>query len=298
VLTGQDRNIVIDTGFRRPECLESLTQGLTELGVDMNKTDILLTHMHSDHSGLCVDIASPDSRIYIAKGEMHWMMREERKAIRYRDESAFLRLGFTQEQMAFHVKNVSGDLTSDDAFGGYFPIEDGDTFECAGYSLRAIETPGHTPAHMCFWLERERIMFTGDHVLFDISPNITIWRELHDTLGSYMESLRAIDKYDVALALPGHRESGDFHARIAKLLAHHEKRLSECYEIIRDNPGLSAYDITGLMKWKIRAESWEDFPLGQKWFAVGEAFSHIRHLQVLGKVRVDTSEEIIRMYAE
>jgi hypothetical protein len=38
------------------------------------------------------------------------------------------------------------------------------------------------------------------------------------------------------------------------------------------------------MTWKIRCNSWEDFPTPQKWFAVGEAMAHLDHLIVLGEV--------------
>ena len=116
---------------------------------------------------------------------------------------------------------------------------------CGGYTLKAVLTPGHTPAHMCFWMEETKTMFTGDHVLFDISPNITLWQEVDDSLGDYLESLKKIDKYDVKLALPGHRESGDFHARIVDLLEHHEKRLEECLDVVCSNPDMTIYDIAG-----------------------------------------------------
>ena len=296
VITSDDRNIMIDTGFRLPECLESMKEGIAEIGLDMSKTDILLTHMHSDHSGLISEIATPTTRVYIARGEIHWMLKDSRRAIREKDAGGFLRLGFSEEEMRFHTNAVSWNLTSKDEHTDFSLIDDGDIFTCGDYNLRAIRTPGHTPAHMCFWLEQEKIMFTGDHVLFDISPNITNWRELYDTLGAYMASLRAIDKYDVQLALPGHREPGDFHERIAHLLDHHEKRLDECLYIIRENPGLSTYEITSLMTWQIRSKNWDDFPLGQKWFAVGEAFSHIRHLEVLGKIWVDANQPIAKIY--
>lgn len=132
--------------------------------------------------------------------------------------------------------------------------------------------------------------------MFDITPNITGWRELDDALGSYLSSLRAIDKYDVRLALPGHRETGDFHQRIANLLGHHEARLEESLKVCRENPGATSYELAGKMNWKIRCNSWEDFPLGQKWFAVGEAYSHLRHLETLGKVKIDLSVMPARFY--
>lgn len=140
-------------------------------------------------------------------------------------------------------------------------------------------------------------MITGDHVLFDISPNITLWNFVEDSLGDYLKSLQEIDRYDVLLALPGHRGTGDFHKRIAELLNHHEKRLEECYEAVLNNPDSSVYEIAGKMTWKIRCSSWEDFPINQKWFAVGECHSHIRHLEMLGKVKANEEEKIIRFRA-
>ena len=38
------------------------------------------------------------------------------------------------------------------------------------------------------------------------------------------------------------------------------------------------------MTWNIRCRSWEDFPLLQKYFAVGEALSHLDYLEVRGEV--------------
>ena len=59
VIKDGKRSLVIDTGFRMPECREALTTGLAELGIDMNKADIFLTHLHSDHTGLAPELASP-----------------------------------------------------------------------------------------------------------------------------------------------------------------------------------------------------------------------------------------------
>lgn len=297
VIKGDDRNLIIDTGFRRPECMQSIQEGLSELNIDMENTDIILTHLHADHSGLAADLATEQTRVFISRKELPWMTKADRKSIRSRDRSGFHRLGFPENELEQMTSSASWNLASDESFTAYLPIDDGECFTYGGYELRAIETPGHTPAHMCFWIEKEKIMLTGDHVLFDISPNITNWTELPDTLGAYLDSLRAIDKYDVELALPGHRETGNFHERIADIIAHHGARLEECLSIIQESPGRTPYEITGMMKWKIRSASWEDFPLGQKWFAVGEAFSHIWHLAMTGKVWIDADEEVVKVYS-
>lgn len=44
-------------------------------------------------------------------------------------------------------------------------LADGDTVEASEFTLRAIHTPGHASNHLCFLLERERMLFTGDHVM-------------------------------------------------------------------------------------------------------------------------------------
>lgn len=48
---GKARNLLVDTGFRTEGCKKALLKGLEQLGVSMEDTDILLTHLHADHSG-------------------------------------------------------------------------------------------------------------------------------------------------------------------------------------------------------------------------------------------------------
>ena len=52
LIRSDGRSLVIDTGFNRPECKEALMSGLKELNVDFDRTDLFLTHLHADHSGL------------------------------------------------------------------------------------------------------------------------------------------------------------------------------------------------------------------------------------------------------
>ena len=71
---------------------------------------------------------------------------------------------------------------------------------------------------------------------------------------------------------------------ISQLKEHHKKRLADCLRIVRElqhdpvkKPCL--YDITGCMKWKIHCNGWDDFPPAQRWFALGEFFAHLDHLE-------------------
>ena len=164
----------------------------------------------------------------------------------------------------------------------YRTLAPGQVLEAGARRLRCLSVPGHTPGQLCFWDEEEGILFTGDHVLFDISPNITSWLGMEDALGSYLDSLRAVRDLPARLALPGHWGRGERAPRVDALLAHHARRLEELRGILRSHPDLTAYQAAGRMRWRIRAAGWDDFPLAQKWFAVGECVAHLDYLRLRG----------------
>ncbi len=298
VIRGDGRNLLIDTGFRQDPCRQALQAGLTELGVRREDTDILLTHLHSDHSGLGPEFVGDEREIFIGELELPWMLTDSRNELWKRGDKAFQLAGFPAKTLfEANRSNPARSMAPAPDFHRYHPVKDGEVLEIGGYRLKAVHTPGHTPGHLCFWMEEQGVMITGDHVLFDITPNITTWVGIPDSLGNYLESLKAMNRYDVNLALPAHRESGELKSRIQRLLCHHEHRLDEALSAVKNNPGLSAVEIGGKMTWKIRADSWETFPQTQKWFAVGECMSHLDHLMALGEIRREVSGEVYRYYA-
>ena len=279
---GTGKNLLIDTGFNCEECLEALLAGMAELGATAENTDVFLSHMHSDHCGNAAALQKLGMKLLMTEPDYRFMNRLDWQP---------RGLWYAAEGMPAEVwkdslnKNPAAQYVS-----GPFdivPLNDRDTLEYGGYTLRCIVTPGHTPGHMCLYIPEEKLLFSGDHVLFDITPNICAVAPGDDMLGEYLSSLEKIRKLDIAVTLPAHRGTGnvDVYSRIAALEAHHQKRLEEVLNIVRRSDGINAYTLTGLMRWNIRAKSWEDFPAGQKWFAMGEALAHIYRLCVLGKVR-------------
>jgi glyoxylase-like metal-dependent hydrolase (beta-lactamase superfamily II) len=297
LIRGKDRNLLIDTGFCQDICREALLSGLKELGARREETDIVLTHLHSDHTGLLPDIASSESRVYIDNLDRDWLTRNTRFALEELENERFAAAGIPDEMILEASETHPGrNFAPDPDFDRYLPLTTGDVLEAGGYRLEALQTPGHTPSHLCLWMAEHQTMFTGDHVLFDITPNITRWPNLEDSLGHYLESLKMVRSYDVKLALPAHRSTGDFRARIDELLRHHEYRLSECLKVVREEPGLLPMDIAGRMTWRIRAKNWEEFPVSQKWFAVGEGLSHLERLMRIGLVREEKDGSLLRYY--
>lgn len=284
-IAGRGRNLLIDTGFRLPECLDAMREGLSELGADMSRTDIFLTHMHTDHCGLAPTLASPGSEIFISAVDGAILEAPDMPA-RWREfDGMYIAEGFPEEALRQSRSDNPLRRLGPEPYSDYRYLEDGDVLRYGGRKLVCVLTPGHTPGHMCLYDEENKLMFLGDHILFDITPNITRNYHVEDSLGDYLRNLEKIKAYDIAVPLPAHRTvSATVRERAEELEEHHRERMEEIVSIIRENPGMTAYDIAGRMKWSIRARNWDSFPLQQKWFAMGEAMAHLDRLRLDGRV--------------
>lgn len=283
-IMGKGHNLLIDTGFRRPECREALLSGLRALGAKQEETDVVLTHLHSDHSGLAPEVVGRERKIYASAVDISHLCHSEDWGKNW--GQGFLDMGFPPAEVEAIRKVNPASTMAPIHSDQYEMLGEGDTLTCGEYTLEPVFTPGHTPGHQCYYLREQKVLFTGDHVLFDITPNITDWDDLPDALGRYLESLDKIDRYQVDLALPGHRQTGDLHERVARLKRHHNLRLEEARQALKAGPGSTTYDLAGHMTWKVRgrSSSWADFPLSQKWFAVGECQAHLDRLEQLGEL--------------
>lgn len=286
LLRGLGRDLLIDTGFRQPECRDSLLAALKELNANPDKLDIVNTHLHADHTGLDLDVVGESSCIYIHEKDLTYLRTAVSGFNIQKSNERFLDEGYPSEVLALSDKINPATRRLVERVDNHFRgITQSDRISIGQYVLQPIFVPGHTPGHIMLWEENTRIMFTGDHVLFDISPNIAYWHGVEDSLGDYLQSLRKAADYPVRLALPGHRGRGDYQGRINELLQHHEKRLREVLSIVERTPGASAYEIAGQMSWRIRCDDWNSFPPAQKWFAMGECLSHLDLLCLHGKIK-------------
>lgn len=67
VIKTLEQSLIIDTGFNRPECRASLWTGIQELGLNLKKVSLFLTHLHSDHTGLVYDFVKHGIPVYTGK---------------------------------------------------------------------------------------------------------------------------------------------------------------------------------------------------------------------------------------
>ena len=181
-----------------------------------------------------------------------------------KEMAMFRQAGMSKELLSYIYDSHPGyALAPDPQFDRYTDLEDGMQILAGDYTLQVIRSPGHTPGNVCLWMEKQNVLFSGDHILFDITPNIQKWINTGNALGQYLDSLKKIRNYDADLVFPAHRGSGDLKKRVDELLEHHAYRLDECLHVVANEPGLCAVDITDRMTWKIRARNWASFPLEQ-----------------------------------
>jgi glyoxylase-like metal-dependent hydrolase (beta-lactamase superfamily II) len=288
VLTSGDRNLIVDTGMNRDECLDAMEAGLDEIGVDLERTDVLATHFHADHQGLVATLLREGSRAFMGERDAEAIGGQGD----YWTESGPMgqlaaKAGFPSDVLRASLQNHPGFKYGPQVPVDYIGLRDGETIAVGEYTLQVVTTPGHTGGHICLYEPDARFLISGDHVLGDITPNLQAWGD-ENPLGDFLASLAQVDALDIDLCLPGHRALVEnCSARIAELVEHHRERANEVIEILEDGPQ-NAYDTAGRMSWDIVARSWEDFPIMQRWFATGEAIAHLRYVERKGLLQRET----------
>ena len=176
-------------------------------------------------------------------------------------------------------------------------ITDGQTMTVGDYNLRCIVTSGHSPGHTCLYDEEREILFAGDMILGDITPNLCYELYLDDPLTDYVNSLRLLEKLPIKTIFVGHRNMlQDIYGRIDSLKVHHTKRCAEALHTLKNYGPMDSWDAAANMTWKIDAKNWEGFPPSQKWFATGEADAHMVFLYHNGKVRMHYDDDGVKIY--
>jgi glyoxylase-like metal-dependent hydrolase (beta-lactamase superfamily II) len=164
-------------------------------------------------------------------------------------------------------------------------LKEDDTIGIGDYLFKCVATPGHTQGHMCLYEPNKKVLVSGDHILKDITPNIQLWSDEWNPLKEYLESLDKVYHFDIELVLPGHRSIfKNCKERINELKNHHQERSDEILSILKLG-SKNAFQVASEMNWDIEYDSFDLFPVTQKWFATGEAIAHLKYLEEEGRVR-------------
>ncbi len=93
-----------------------------------------------------------------------------------------------------------------------FTLKDGDDVQLGKYKGRVVSTPGHSKGSVCFYLEKENVLFSGDHIMKHITPNALVMLDDNHELPvrlsqkEYFDSIAKVEKLSPTTIYPAHGE--------------------------------------------------------------------------------------------
>lgn len=179
-LDSGDRKVLIDTGTGM--FATQVDSALHQLGASLESiTDVLLTHSHIDHIGGIVPI------LEVGQPKIH-----------------------LHEVEADLINSGNMSLTLADTFGADIPptriegvIKEGDVLSLGNMKIKVLHTPGHSGGSVCFHLEEEGVVFTGDTMFSGGSfGRVDFPTGSSRKLVSSLKRLATLENFEIAL--PGH----------------------------------------------------------------------------------------------
>lgn len=281
--------VLVDTGWLSEQSWRGLVESLDSIGYAVSDVRmVLVTHVHTDHHGLT-------RRIVEESGARVAMHRTEADSLRVIGESltsdaaplaSWLRdRGTPADEVEILIEQMSDQTMIDIHHSLIAPdilLDDGDRPVPGRPDIVAIATPGHTQGHLCFYLERDRLLISGDHVLPRITPHVSRPPILDDdALGDYLGSLEKLVDLDAVEVLPAHEyRFSDLKGRVSDLIRHHHERLDEIKTALKGKR--SSWDIATQISWSRGWDATEGF---MRQTALSETYVHLRYLERMNSVR-------------
>ena len=131
---------------------------------------------------------------------------------------------------------------------GYAPdrvLADGEAVVGEGWALSAVATPGHTSNHLCYALESEQALFTGDHVM---GWSTTVVSPPDGDMTAYLASLEKLIARDDAVYYPAHGEPIPQPRRLVRgTLGHRKMREGQILRYLERNGPATIPVLVGAM---------------------------------------------------
>jgi glyoxylase-like metal-dependent hydrolase (beta-lactamase superfamily II)/8-oxo-dGTP pyrophosphatase MutT (NUDIX family) len=230
---------VIDPGPESEPHLQALLAALRDVGGRIER--ILVTHTHRDHSPGAPALA-------LATGAPVWGRR------------------------ALH--SMGQDLT----FAPMHEPQHGDRIAVGrGATLRVIHTPGHASNHLCYLLEEEKLLFTGDQVM---QGSTVVINPPDGDMAAYLLSLQQLLDEDLQWLAPGHGFLvAAPHDVVRGLIAHRLKREAKVLSSLRA-AGPSRVEA-------LLPQVYDDVPTALHPVAQRSLLAHLLKLQAEGQARCE-----------
>jgi glyoxylase-like metal-dependent hydrolase (beta-lactamase superfamily II) len=187
--------------------------------------------------------------------------------------------GWLRERTGARVLGLPApdDGHQDPGFAPDAPIGDGERLDAGDEVLHALHTPGHASNHVCLLLEREGLLFTGDHLM---SGSTVIIIPPDGSMRLYLDSLSRLRELPLATLAPGHGSLMPGAAgEIDRVVAH---RLAREAKLTRSLAARGAATLDDVL-----AEVYDDVPVAMHVYARYSLLAHAQKLLEEGRARLD-----------
>jgi glyoxylase-like metal-dependent hydrolase (beta-lactamase superfamily II) len=252
---------LLDAGSPSDESLSRLESALARLGPKTFRLrNIFLTHAHVDHAGALAPLIEKfeataflgGADIPILDAGVVQMFFSERDAILGR----YHRMGFPTSALELLPSHFALRAFRVPPPGSVTVLRGGETVRAGKVLLTTLAVPGHTPGSLCFYMEAEKALFSGDTLLGNVTPNpgTILYHEIlvsdqirSNPLGDFLVSLEMLARVGAVVAFPGHgRQINDPGGLINDYLLHHQRRLASIIKIL-DGRSLTCFDISEIL---------------------------------------------------
>ena len=135
VVKTEEKNLIIDTGFNLRECYDALSSGLKELEVNIAKSEMFLTHLHSDHTGLAPFVMNDDSVIYMSKIDYDYLNNDSEEYSWNTLYRKYMSEGFPREAIeTLHKSNPAEAYAAEKSFKAV-TVKNNDKIKIGGYEF-------------------------------------------------------------------------------------------------------------------------------------------------------------------
>lgn len=278
--------MLVDCGWNTPLALDFLEAYLHRLGLGFRDVrTIVVTHLHPDHYGLAGKVQElTGATLLLHRSEIqHLGARYERVDSLLDEMAEWLRVnGVPDDQMAT-IQRSSLDILRWVSPSRPEALVGGETIRVGRRDFEVIWTPGHTSGHICLYEPATALLFTGDHVLPRISPNISLHPQyVGNPLADFLDSLKVVRRLSTEAVLPGHLDSfREVAPRAAELIHHHEGRIGEILDAL-GQVECTAFEAASRMTWANGRFTWQDLQPFQQRMALLEVVAHLELMRSRG----------------
>ena len=282
---------LVDCGIQSDDSIALIRRAVAEVGGSGARLRrLVITHIHPDHYGAAGVLAmDPEVEVYLHRLEVplvHPRYLELEQLIA--EVGRWLRTNGAPEGVASSLMNASRSLR--DFVTPADPVvqlDGAETLELGRHRVVVHWTPGHSPGHMSLYEPSAGLLFGGDLLLPEISPNIGLHpQSTPNPLDDFIGSMDRMVALQPKVVLPSHgRPFSHLEEHVEKLKAHHERRMTRIEGIIGDR------EVTG---WEVAHQLWgRREHIWDTRMALQEGLAHLQSMAVAGRLEKHVGRDSI-----